>query len=315
MARLESSEKQPTGFAGWARRRASAIRVVSVCAIALGLFQIARSFPVGAAVGALSDWFQELGAWGPVVFGAIYVAVVLTLLPASAMSIAAGALFGVVVGTITVSLASTLGAALAFLIARHLARDAVARRLGGHPRFEALDRAVAVGGWKIVAMLRFSPLVPFTLQNYVYGLTKIRFWPCVLTTWITMFPSTLVHVYLGCAGRSGLETASGGWRLSPSEWTLLGVGLVATVAATVYVGRLARAALREHEAVAVDSAAAGESAPAPSSGLPWATLLLSAAAIGVVALALYVEFRPGALEGLFPRLEGAPPVDLREAFP
>ena len=113
-------------------------------------------------------------------------------------------------GTIIVSLASTTGAALAFVIARYLARDSVARWVRRSPRFEAIDRAIGEEGWKIVALLRLSPAVPFNLQNYLYGLTKIRFWPCVLTSWAAMLPGTLMYVYLGVVGRAGLEAASGG---------------------------------------------------------------------------------------------------------
>src|SRR5262249_60153140 len=116
---------------------APAFRVVSVTAIALRLFVIARQLPIGEMIEGLSSWVQGLGLWGPVVYGLVYVAAVVALIPGAALTIAAGALFGLVTGTITVSLASTTGAALGFLIARYLARDAVGRWLGRDPKFEA----------------------------------------------------------------------------------------------------------------------------------------------------------------------------------
>ena len=119
----------------------------------------------------------------------------------ASVTVAAGALFGSVVGVVVVSLASTTGAALAFLVARYLARDAVLRWVRRNPRYDAIDRAIGEGGWRVVALLRLSPLVPFNLQNYLYGLTAIRFWPCVLTSWAAMLPGTVVYVYLGHAGR------------------------------------------------------------------------------------------------------------------
>lgn len=219
-------------------------KVAAAVAVALGLAVAARALPVAAWVGSLSGWVRGLGPWGPLAFGLVYVVAVVALVPASPMTIAAGALFGPVVGSLTVSVASTIGAALAFLIARGVARDAVARRLGRSRRFAAIDRAIGEGGWRVVALLRLSPAVPFNVQNYLYGLTPIRFWPCVLTSWAAMLPATVLYAYLGHAGRIGLEAAAGGRTRGPGEWALIGVGLLATLAVSVYVARLARRALR-----------------------------------------------------------------------
>ncbi len=226
------------------RRHATMMIWIALAILAAGLLLIGRQVPVGPALIELETWVAGLGPWGPVVFGLIYVAAVVLLVPASVLTLIAGALFGLGVGTIVVSLSSTLGAALSFLIARYLARDAIARRLSQTPRFAAIDRAIAENGWKIVAMLRLSPAVPFNIQNYLYGLTGIRFWPYVLTSWIAMLPGTFLYVYLGHAGRIGLEAASGGGTRTrgPAEWGMLAVGLLATVAVTIYLTRLARRA-------------------------------------------------------------------------
>ena len=112
------------------------------------------------------------------------------------------------------------------------------REIQLYPRFEAIDRAVREGGWKIVALLRLSPAVPFTLQNYLYGLTGIRFWPYLLTSWLAMLPGTFLYIYLGHLGRAGVEAASGERSRTPAEWAMMIVGLLATVAATVYITRL-----------------------------------------------------------------------------
>jgi uncharacterized membrane protein YdjX (TVP38/TMEM64 family) len=301
-----------------AQTYAGTVKLVSVAVIALSLFLIARWLPIGEMVEALSGWVQGLGVWGPVVYGLIYVMAVVALVPAAALTIAAGALFGLWVGTITVSLASTTGAALAFLIARYLARDAVARRVRRSPKFEAVDRAIGERGWKIVAMLRLSPAVPFNLQNYLYGLTKIRFWPCVLTSWVTMLPGTLMYVYLGHAGRVGLEAASGGRSRGPGEWALIVVGLLATVAVTVYVTRLARRAMREHAGIAAngeESRRPGEEdRAAPITGWPWGATITAILALVAVAGAVYIQMRPGVLHGLLVRLGGPPRVTQREAY-
>ena len=209
---------------------------------------------------------------------------------------AAGAIFGLVRGTITVSLASTTGAALALLIARYLARDRVAKMFEQNPKFEAIDKAVGERGWKIVAMLRLSPAVPFNLQNYLYGLTSIRFWPCVLTSWVAMLPGTFMYVYLGTISREGLEAAAGvrGGK-SPGEWALLITGLVATVVVTVYVTRLATRAIKQRTQIdqagkeSKLSSQAERQADLKPKGWPWGATITALVAITLVTLAAFAQ--------------------------
>lgn len=196
----------------------------------------------------LEGWIESLGVWGPLAFGLLYVAAVVALMPGSALTLTAGALFGLVGGTVVASLASTTGAALACLVSRYLVRDRIRTKIERNPKFDAIDRAISANGWKIVALLRLSPAVPFNLQNYLYGLTGIRFVPYVLTSWLAMLPCTFLYVYLGHIGRQGIEAVAGGSDKprNASEWILLSVGLFATVAATVYLTRLSRKALRQY---------------------------------------------------------------------
>ncbi len=226
-------------------RRVPIFWAIGAAVLAMALFAIVRRLPIASMNEGLSRWIRDLGVWGPLVFTLIYAAAVVVMIPGSALTLAAGALFGLVVGTITVSIGSTLGVALAFLVARYLARDAVARWIGRDPRFEAIDQAIGEGGWKIVGLLRLSPAVPFNLQNYLYGLTRIGFWSCVLTSWIAMLPGTVLYVYLGVVGRAGFEAASGGRSRSPAEWTMIVIGLLATIAVSVQITRLTRHAMRE----------------------------------------------------------------------
>lgn len=248
-----SAEKTSNTGERWSRRYAPFIKIGAVGAIAIGLFVLTRRVPVAAMAKDFSGWVDDLGPWGPIVYGLIYVAAVVALAPASALTIGAGAIFGLVVGTVVVSLASTTGLALAFMIARYLARDAVARKVEQSPKFAAIDRAIGEGGWKIVAMLRLSPAIPFNLQNYLYGLTKIGFWPCVLTSWAAMLPGTVMYVYLGALGRTSLEAASGARSRTSAEWVMIVIGLLATVAVMVYVTRLAGRAMREHGVAGAES--------------------------------------------------------------
>jgi uncharacterized membrane protein YdjX (TVP38/TMEM64 family) len=162
------------------------------------------------------------------------------------MTFAGGALFGIIGGTLIVSFASTTTAALAFLFARYFAREAVERKAKEYPKFRAIDRAVGEGGWKIVALVRLSPLMPFNVLNYLLGLTPIGFWTATVTSWLAMLPVTVLYVYLGYLGKTGLSAASGEpSEQGPWEWTFLIAGLLATLWVTIYVTRLARKALQE----------------------------------------------------------------------
>jgi uncharacterized membrane protein YdjX (TVP38/TMEM64 family) len=199
----------------------------------------------------VKDWLENLtrsldglGALGGVFYALAYVAAALLFVPGIILTIGAGALFGLGWGMVIVSIASTSAAALAFLIARHVARKRVAKLVARDRRFEAIDRAIAERGWTIVLLLRLSPLVPFSLSNYLYGLTSVPFLRYVAASWAGMLPGTFLYVSLGSAGRS---LGAGGGK-SPWEWALLGAGLAATAAVTLLLTRMARKQLGQDPA-------------------------------------------------------------------
>jgi uncharacterized membrane protein YdjX (TVP38/TMEM64 family) len=213
-------------------------------------------------------WVQSLGIWGPVVFVLGYAAATVAFAPGSVLTLAAGALFGLVYGTIYTLAGATLGASLAFLVARYVARRAVERKIAGNQRFQAIDRAVGREGFKIVALLRLSPVFPFNLLNYALGLTRVRFWDYFAAS-VAMLPGTLLYVYYGKAAGS-LASAFAGRGAPAAEapskgasWVLLGVGLIATAAVTTYVTRLAGKALRQELGEAEAPGEPGKPGPAP----------------------------------------------------
>lgn len=226
-------------------RLAVVIRWGSLALALLAVFLLMRAVPTERLLGVVQVWIDELGLWGPVALGAIYILAALLFVPGSLLTLAAGAIYGLLLGTIIVSLASTTAAALAFLIARHAVRDTVRGKVEQSPRLAAVDAAIGEEGWKIVMLLRLSPAVPFNLQNYLYGVTAVRFWPCVLASWVAMLPATFMYVYLGSLGGA----AAAGHDASPAEWTLRGIGLLTTVVVTVYVARLARNAIRRRTTI------------------------------------------------------------------
>ena len=175
------------------------------------------------------------------VFVAVYAIACVALVPASVLTLAAGAVFGLVEGTVVAFIAATLGAAAAFLVARYLARDAVERRLAGNSRFVALDRALAVEGFKVIALLRLSPLFPFSFLNYALGLTRVRFGEYVLAS-VGMIPGTLLYVYYGkLAGDVAALAGPSPVHRGTAYYVVLGVGLAATVAVTVVIAEVSRA--------------------------------------------------------------------------
>jgi uncharacterized membrane protein YdjX (TVP38/TMEM64 family) len=186
------------------------------------------------------DWVEQLGPMGPVLFILIYIATCVLFIPGSALSLGAGAVFGVVKGSMIVSIASTLGATAAFLVGRYIARDWVARKIEKSEKFKAVDQAVAAEGWKIVGLTRLSPVFPFSLLNYAYGLTKVSLRDYVVASWIGMMPGTVMYVYLGSLARLGVESEGA----TTAQLVLKGVGLVATVGVTIYITRIARRALK-----------------------------------------------------------------------
>lgn len=300
------------GLTATANRFAPVVKWVSVALVALSVLLIVRQLPLGLIVQTLEEWIAGLGIWGPVVFAVIYVIAVVFMLPASPLTLAAGALFGLAGGLAVASVGSTAGAALAFLVGRYLARDRVAKTVARYPKFAAIDRAVSEGGWRIVAMLRLSPAVPFNVQNYLYGLTGIRFWPCVLTSWVAMLPGTFLYVYLGHVGRVGLEASAGGSRSrTPVEWAMIAIGLLATVAVTIYVTRLSRRALKQHTNLekSVEATPETEANPAPRPRRwPWGTTFLAVFAIVAMSVAIAIHFNP-AIVSL-----GPPEIVLQEAY-
>src|SRR6266403_2470496 len=198
-----------------------------------------KYFHVQDLLKAALDWIGELGPWGPVIFVGIYVVATVLFIPGSVLTLGAGAVFGVVLGSVCVFVSATLGATAAFLVGRYLARDAIARKIDKNETFATIDRAVADEGWKIVLLTRLSPVFPFTLLNYAFGLTRVKLSHYVLASWLGMIPGTVMYVYLG----SLINVGAGHRQRTTGEWVLYGVGLLATVTVTVFVTRLARNAL------------------------------------------------------------------------
>jgi len=201
-----------------------------------------------ALVPEALDAVRSLGPWAAIGYVAIYIVATVAWIPGSILTLASGAIFGLWAGTALTLVAATLGATAAFLVARYVARAPIERRLGDSPKLAAIDKALARQGPKLVFLIRLSPAVPFNALNYALGLTGVRLWSYVWTSFLGMAPGTFLYVYGGyAAGQiagAGSEATQG-----PAYWALLGVGGLATVAVTVLVTRIAQRALDENTEV------------------------------------------------------------------
>ena len=191
------------------------------------------------------EWTQGLGFWGYVFVIVFYIVACVLLLPGSILTLGAGFIFKVVRGSITVSIGSTLGACAAFWIGRTIARKWIATKVAKNEKFAAIDEAVAQQGFKIVLLTRLSPIFPFNMLNYAFGLTKISFWKYALGSWIGMMPGTIMYVYFGAGLRSLADVAAGNVEKSTAGTIFFWIGLLATIIVTVFVTRIARNALRQ----------------------------------------------------------------------
>jgi uncharacterized membrane protein YdjX (TVP38/TMEM64 family) len=211
---------------------------------------------VWLALGAASVWWllsrfdvrqvgprlDQLGPWGPVVFCVVYAVATVGLLPGTVLSLAAGAKWGAVEGLIYVIIASNLGANLAFGLGRSLLRPWIVRLIAGRPGLAVVEQAVVAEGWKVVFLLRLSPVVPFNILNYALSLTGVRWREYALATLAGMLPGTVMIVNLGAAIQAAVRPQG----RSPLEWALLVGGLAATVAVTVVITKAARRALQKY---------------------------------------------------------------------
>ena len=217
--------------------------------ILFGLVAIVLFVSIGREVGGrlpqFVRWVDGLGFWGPAVFIAGYIGATVAFVPGSVLTLAAGAIFGLVWGTAYVMVGATIGASLAFLVARYIARGTIENRFQGNKRFVAIDRAVERQGLKIVLLLRLSPVFPFNLLNYALGLTNVRFVDYLIAC-AGMVPGTLLYIYYGklagdVARLAGGSAAGDG----PGYYAILVLGLVATVVVTTIVTRTAHEAIQE----------------------------------------------------------------------
>jgi uncharacterized membrane protein YdjX (TVP38/TMEM64 family) len=225
-------------------------RLIALLVSVIALFLAMRFLPVQQWLRNFNDSVGQMGVAGIFIFIAVYAVATVLLAPGSVLTIGAGFAFGLWKGFLAVSAGATLGASLAFLVARFIARNKIESVAQRHEKFRKIDNAIGKQGARLIFLLRLSPVIPFNLSNYFYGLTAVRFWPYALASWIGMMPGTFLYVYIGTASRAAVLAAAGGEAIKRGwqYWTFLSVGLAATIAVTFWVTKIARSALRKTEA-------------------------------------------------------------------
>ncbi|PMB38142.1 TVP38/TMEM64 family protein, partial [Fischerella thermalis CCMEE 5319] len=224
------------------------LKLVLLSCLAVSLIIAAKQLNIEEWLQTSITWIESLGSWGAIAFIIIYNIATLLFIPGSLLTLKGGCLFGVVWGSIYVLIAATIGATFAFIIGRYLTRDWVCRQLEKHPKFKAIDQAVAKQGFKIVFLTRLSPIFPFNLLNYAFGITQVSLKDYILGS-IGMIPGTVMYVYIGSLA-TDLAMISTHHQPTTAEteigkWLIQIIGLTATVIVTIYVTRIAQKALQK----------------------------------------------------------------------
>lgn len=192
------------------------------------------------------QWVDSLGSVGAIAFIAIYILATVAFIPGSILTFGSGVLFGVVWGSLYVFISATLGATIAFLVGRYLARGWVAKKIEGNHKFRAIDQAVGKEGLKIVLLTRLSPIFPFNLLNYAFGITGVSLKDYVIGS-VGMIPGTVMYVYMGSLASNLATIGTASQPTNPGvQWAIRIIGFIATVAVTLYVTKVAQKALEEN---------------------------------------------------------------------
>lgn len=288
---------QPSISPRW-RRRGQWI-AIGVALLAAGA--LLTALPIRQWIEALRGTVEGLGWWGPLIYAVAYGIGAVLVLPSGPFQVGAGLLFGLAVGIPTALVGTWLALAGAFAIGRWFARDRVQSLLDDRPRMRAVEGAIADGGWKTVVMLRLSPVLPMSLHNYVYGLTRMKFRVYMPAAAIAVAPGTVMWAWIGAVGGSA-ATASG--EASVVKWILRGVGLVATVVVSILLARHARRRLEDEDALSsedgdpsqgADDAADGDE-DSPSAPPAWQLAAWSLAATALTVCAVLGHVYDGKLE-------------------
>ena len=226
-------------------RRAIYFQLAGFAIVILGLAALSHFFPVLSLVSELQRRVTGMGRSGAVVYPLLFAACNILLLPGGILSVGAGFFFGLWWGFFIVLLGNGIGAAVSFALSHWLGRRYLSAKFSGDPRMHVLEKAVARDAWKIIFLCQLHPLFPTSLLNYLFGLTRIRFWPYMLWTAAGRAPGLFLYTYLGTLGQLGLNLAQGRSHPRLVEYWTWGGAFAVTVLLFIFLTRMALRALRE----------------------------------------------------------------------
>ena len=230
----ETAGAKPNGYLKWI-----------LAAGLIALFVAAYIYlPVSEWLTAFQSWVQGFGMLGWVIFIIVYALTAFLLIPGSILTIGAGVAYGLWAFPLVI-IGAVLGSAISFLAARYVFHDRVQEKISQYPRFKAVNEAIRDEGWKVVLLLRLSPALPFSLQNWFLGLMPVGFWPSQIATLFGIMPGTLLYVWIASLGGEAAAGGAGDADTSLLRYTVLGVGLLATLIVTIIITKKAQQKLKE----------------------------------------------------------------------
>lgn len=236
------------------RRRLSSIAMaltwgsafrIALFLLLLGAITTAFSYlPIEKILKDFLLWIkQDLGPWGPLVLAVAYVPLTILAVPASILTLGGGYLFGLPVGFVADSIGATIGSTAAFLVGRTIGRSYVISKLKNYPQFQAVAIAIQRSGFKIVLLLRFVPLLPFNMLNYLLSVTPVRVGEYMLASWLGMMPITFAFVYVGTTLKDLSDVTHGWHEVSTTRWVCIALGLVISALLIACITKVAKASL------------------------------------------------------------------------
>jgi uncharacterized membrane protein YdjX (TVP38/TMEM64 family) len=230
--------------------RATLLQAVVALLVVGALIYLARSAPFLGAVEETEDVIRGWGAMSIVIYPLLVMAATVLFLPGGILSLGGGFFFGLWWGTLLVLIGNLLGAAVAFFVGHKLGRKFVRKRILRDPRWAALDGAIAKQGARIIFYSQLNPLFPTSLFNYLYGITKVRFWECLKWVALGRLPGIFLYCYLGTLGQLGIRILRGESEPGPMEYALWGGGLLLTVGVAALLGRTAAKVIEDYRRLA-----------------------------------------------------------------
>lgn len=296
----------------WLQKHERPLRRAAVILLLLAFALAGWTLPIRDVANWIQQAAQRLGPWGTGVYFIAFLAMSLLSIPVWAMPFAAGALFGVVWGTVITSVSCTISAAACFGIARLMRETSLRKWLESSARMRALERVVAASNWRIVAAVRLSHFMTFGMQNYGFGLTKIDFRTFLITTWAVTLPGILLQVYLGDLGFDSLDA----WQSESFDalaWVLRIGGLAVMATAVGYLGYRLRSAFQKAASEPLHQAEESEaSSEANRRHWPWGVLGLAGFAMLMMGMAIWCAVQREALRQLFqPADDDVPGISIR----